>query len=259
MIEKLCTPAIVYLGFSIIQIVIDTFKGMYNAAFMKTLVMVLMTLVLNILCNRNLSIIAWLIVFIPFILMTYITSLLLFVFGLNPSKDDQDYNVVYPENRVVSKTNTNIAKTSSNVYVNNNNNSNDNNNNNNNNNNYDNNDYDNDNISENIKKAIYDMKFFISLNKQEKNTILFAWCPEYYSRSRSVVYIVAGKNINNTIYLHRIAQNPYYENIINIRSIDFVKDLNELIEKNNFLKDVNYDELHKYDNRYLLSWNTLLI
>ena len=128
MIEKLCTPAIVYLGFSIIQIVIDTFKGMYNAAFMKTLVMVLMTLVLNILCNRNLSIIAWLIVFIPFILMTYITSLLLFVFGLNPSKDDQDYNVVYPETRGVSKTNTNIAKTSSNVYVNNNNNGNNNNN-----------------------------------------------------------------------------------------------------------------------------------
>jgi hypothetical protein len=128
MIEKLCTPAIIYLGFSIIQIVIDTFKGMYNAAFLKTLVMVLMTLVLNILCNRDLTLVAWLIVFIPFILMTYITSLLLFVFGLSPSKDDQDYEVVYPENSNVSKTNTNVAKTSSNVYVNNdNNNGNDNN------------------------------------------------------------------------------------------------------------------------------------
>ena len=130
MIEKLCTPAIIYLGFSIIQIVIDTFKGMYNAAFLKTLVMVLMTLVLNILCNRNLTLVAWLIVFIPFILMTYITSLLLFVFGLSPAKDDQDYEVVYPENRVASKTNTNIAKTSSNVYVKGNNNNNNNNNNN---------------------------------------------------------------------------------------------------------------------------------
>lgn len=157
--------------------------------------------------------------------------------------------------------NNNYDNNDNNNYYNNDNNDN------NNDNNYDNNDYnnnynndcDNDNISENIKKAIYDMKFFISLNKQEKNTILFAWCPEYYTRSRSVVYIVAGKNINNTIYVHRIAQNPYYENIINIRSIDFVKDLNEVIEKNNFLKDVNYDELHKYDNRYLLSWNTLLI
>ena len=59
---------------------IDAFKGMYNAAFLKTLVMVVMTLVLNILCKRNFTLIAWLIVFIPFILMTYITSILFFVF-----------------------------------------------------------------------------------------------------------------------------------------------------------------------------------
>ena len=115
MIEKLCTPAIVYLGFSIVQIVIDTFKGMYNAAFLKTLVMVIMTLILNILCNRELTVVAWLIVFIPFILMTYISSLLLFVFGLNPSKNDEDndYTVVYPEERVVRKSTQSIVKTSS--------------------------------------------------------------------------------------------------------------------------------------------------
>jgi len=113
MLEKLCTPAIVYLGFSIVQILIDTFKGMYNAAFLKTLVMVVMTLILNILCNRELTVIAWLIVFIPFILMTYISSLLLFVFGLNPNKDAQDYEVIYPEENVVRKSTTSIVKTSS--------------------------------------------------------------------------------------------------------------------------------------------------
>ena len=124
MIEKLCTPAIVYLGFSIIQIVIDTFKGMYNAAFLKTLVMVIMTLILNILCNRELTIVAWLIVFIPFILMTYITSLLFFVFGLNPSKEDQTYDVVYPQEQVIRKKTPNVAHQSS-IYVSNNNNNND--------------------------------------------------------------------------------------------------------------------------------------
>jgi hypothetical protein len=129
MIEKLCTPAIVYLGFSIVQIVIDTFKGMYNAAFLKTLVMVIMTLVLNILCNRELTIVAWLIVFIPFILMTYITSLLFFVFGLNPSKEDQNFNVVYPQEHVVRKKTTNLVNNSS-VYVSNDNNDNNNDNNN---------------------------------------------------------------------------------------------------------------------------------
>lgn len=123
MIEKLCTPAIVYLGFSIVQILIDTFKGMYNAAFLKTLVMVVMTLILNILCNRELTVIAWLIVFIPFILMTYISSLLLFVFGLNPSIDNKDYDVVYPEERHIHKKTINLVNTSS-IYDNENNNNN---------------------------------------------------------------------------------------------------------------------------------------
>ena len=63
------------------------------------------------------------IVFIPFILMTYITSLLFFVFGLNPSKDDQTYDVVYPEEQVVRRKTPNVANQSS-TYVSNNNNNN---------------------------------------------------------------------------------------------------------------------------------------
>ena len=44
MIDKLCPPAILYLGFSLIQIIIDTFKGFYNQAFFKTIVMFIFTL-----------------------------------------------------------------------------------------------------------------------------------------------------------------------------------------------------------------------
>jgi len=97
MIDKLCPPAILYLGFSLTQIIIDTFKGFYNTAFFKTIVMIIFTLLLNILCNKGLGIISWLIVFIPFILMTYITAVLLFVFGLSPTSDNLDYNVKYPD------------------------------------------------------------------------------------------------------------------------------------------------------------------
>ena len=97
MIDKLCPPAILYLGFSLTQIVIDTFKGFYNTAFFKTIVMIIFTLLLNILCKQGLSIISWLIVFIPFILMTYITAVLMFVFGLSPSSDNLDYDVTYPD------------------------------------------------------------------------------------------------------------------------------------------------------------------
>ena len=97
MINKLCPPAILYLGFSLTQIIIDTFKGFYNTAFFKTIVMIIFTLLLNILCNKGLGVISWLIVFIPFILMTYITAVLLFVFGLSPTSDNLDYNVKYPD------------------------------------------------------------------------------------------------------------------------------------------------------------------
>ena len=98
MLDTLCPPAILYLGFSLTQIIIDTFKGHYNTAFFKTIVMCIFTLLLNILCSRGLSVISWLIVFIPFILMTYITAVLLFVFGLSPSngKSNSNYNVKYP-------------------------------------------------------------------------------------------------------------------------------------------------------------------
>jgi hypothetical protein len=97
MIDKLCPPAILYLGFSLVQIIIDTFKGFYNQAFFKTVVMFIFTLLLNILCKRGLGVISWIIVFIPFILMTYITAVLMFVFGLSPQSDNLDYDVKYPD------------------------------------------------------------------------------------------------------------------------------------------------------------------
>ena len=84
-LENICGPALLYLGFSIIQIVIDLYKGLYNTTFIKFVVMVIFTLFLNILCSAGLSTISWFIVFIPFITMTIITTLLLYVFGLDPS------------------------------------------------------------------------------------------------------------------------------------------------------------------------------
>ena len=96
MIDKLCPPAILYLGFSLTQIIIDTFKGFYNTAFFKSIVMIIFTLLLNILCKQGLSIVSWIIVFIPFILMTYITAVLMFVFGLSPTDNNIDYNIINP-------------------------------------------------------------------------------------------------------------------------------------------------------------------
>ena len=89
---NLCAPAIIYLIFSITQIIIDTFKGLYNTAFMKSIVMVMVTLLLNILCEKGLSVVSWVIVFIPFIMMTVIVSMLLYIFGLDASTGKLNYN-----------------------------------------------------------------------------------------------------------------------------------------------------------------------
>jgi len=88
---NLCAPAIIYLIFSITQILIDTFKGLYNTAAMKVIVTIMVTLLLNILCEQGLSVVSWIIVFIPFILMTVIVSMLLYVFGLDAASGSLNY------------------------------------------------------------------------------------------------------------------------------------------------------------------------
>jgi len=82
---KLCPPALIYVVFSLAQILIDMFKGLYNTAFMKFVVSILVTLLLNGLCEGGLGVISWIIVFIPFILMTFVVAMLLYIFGLNAS------------------------------------------------------------------------------------------------------------------------------------------------------------------------------
>jgi len=83
-LQEICTPALIYLVFSVTQIVIDTFKGMYNIAFIKLWVALIFTILLNFLCNKGLGIVSWIIVFIPFILMTVIVTMILLMFGLDP-------------------------------------------------------------------------------------------------------------------------------------------------------------------------------
>jgi len=82
---KLCPPALIYIVFSITQITLDSVKGMYNVALTKIFISILFTILLNHLCERGLGIISWIIVFIPFMLMSLISALLLVMLGLNPT------------------------------------------------------------------------------------------------------------------------------------------------------------------------------
>ena len=87
-----CPPALIYLAFSFTQILIDLFKGLYNVAFFKFITMIIFSLLLNILCQQGLGIISWIIVFVPFMLMSIITAILLFVFGLDPTTGRMKYD-----------------------------------------------------------------------------------------------------------------------------------------------------------------------
>jgi hypothetical protein len=88
LINSLCPPALLYLGFSIIQIIIDLFRSDHITAFFKFLIMIVFLFILQNLCDSGLSIISWFIVFIPFILMTYVSSVIFYLFGMKPKAGD---------------------------------------------------------------------------------------------------------------------------------------------------------------------------
>ena len=118
--DSICPPALIYLAFSLTQIVIDTFKGLYNTAFFKFIVMVTITFLLNALCQGGMSVISWIIVFIPFMFMTVIVAILLYVFGLDAatgtlnfkcdnSNTNPNSNLIYSSNTSTSNTSTSTS------------------------------------------------------------------------------------------------------------------------------------------------------
>jgi hypothetical protein len=84
LVNTICTPALIYLIFSVAHVLIDTFKGLYNTALIKIFLTIFFTFILNHLCQLGLGILSWLIIFVPFILMTVIVTMLLFTFNLDP-------------------------------------------------------------------------------------------------------------------------------------------------------------------------------
>ena len=113
--DSICPPALIYLAFSLTQIVIDTFKGLYNTAFLKFIVMITITFLLNALCQGGMSIISWVLVFIPFIFMTVIVAILLYVFGLDAATGTLKFKCDTPN----SNPNSNLiySSTTTNTYT----------------------------------------------------------------------------------------------------------------------------------------------
>ena len=77
----LCGPAVVQIAFTVTQVIIDIYRGVYNTAFIKLVTMSVIALALNVLCDMGASLVAWLIVFVPFMSMTIMTILIAIAVG----------------------------------------------------------------------------------------------------------------------------------------------------------------------------------
>jgi hypothetical protein len=84
LLNYLCPPALIYVVFFLIQIVIELGNNRYKQALVQSIICIIFTCILQIFCNANLSIVSWILVFIPIIMYTYMVLLILMVFRLNP-------------------------------------------------------------------------------------------------------------------------------------------------------------------------------
>jgi len=79
MSDLTCMPAVVFVTYMLIQIGVDLYSGYYNVSAMKALFMVVYALLLSFLCSSDMYLFAWVLVFIPFALLSLIIVSLLYV------------------------------------------------------------------------------------------------------------------------------------------------------------------------------------
>lgn len=90
-LNQLCAPALTYLIFVLIHIITDVLKNKNDNLVSNIITGLLFIFILQVLCEKNLRIISWLLVFIPIIMYTYTTIIIFSVFGLNPEDRIKHY------------------------------------------------------------------------------------------------------------------------------------------------------------------------
>jgi len=87
-LNYLCPPALLYAVIMLIYLILELSNEKYHQAFVKSIVGIIFTCILQAFCQMNLGLISWVFVMIPIIFYTYITLLTFFMFGVNPKKLD---------------------------------------------------------------------------------------------------------------------------------------------------------------------------
>jgi hypothetical protein len=78
-------PALIYLIFAVTHVIVDMYKENYDKALMQFFIGAVFTFLLNILCRQGLGIVSWIIISIPFLLMTTIAAILVYSLKVDPS------------------------------------------------------------------------------------------------------------------------------------------------------------------------------
>jgi hypothetical protein len=92
---NLCAPAVIFILFTMIQIILDTFLGLFNTAVTKFFIGIIITVLLIALCESGFTVLSWIILFIPIIMMSTVVTIILYTFGWNSV---QNINTSYTTN-----------------------------------------------------------------------------------------------------------------------------------------------------------------
>ena len=88
-LDYLCPPALLYVVFFMIHVIIEISEQNYKGAITQTIICVIFTCILQLFCNSNMSLIAWILVFIPIIMYTYMVIIIYMVFRMDPDTKKQ--------------------------------------------------------------------------------------------------------------------------------------------------------------------------
>ena len=86
LLNLLCPPALLYAVIMLIYLVLELSNEKYHQAFVKAIVGIIFTCILQAFCQMNLGLVSWILVMIPIIFYTYVTLIVFWVFGLDPNK-----------------------------------------------------------------------------------------------------------------------------------------------------------------------------
>jgi ABC-type bacteriocin/lantibiotic exporter with double-glycine peptidase domain len=84
-INYLCPPALLYVVFFMISIVVELSEKKYKTAFTQTIICIIFTCILQLFCMADMSLLAWVLVFIPIIMYTYMVLIIFIVFSMSPA------------------------------------------------------------------------------------------------------------------------------------------------------------------------------